>query len=72
MKNILILFCCLTALLPVGCVQKEPLPEEPSPELEAVDMGLSVKWGSFNVGASKPEGYGSYYAWGGDLDEIRV
>lgn len=64
MKNILILFCCLTALLPVGCVQKEPLPEEPSPELEAVDMGLSVKWGSFNVGASKPEGYGNYYAWG--------
>jgi len=31
---------------------------------EAVDLGLSVKWASFNVGASKPEDYGDYYAWG--------
>lgn len=31
---------------------------------EAVDLGLSVKWASFNVGASKPEEFGGYYAWG--------
>lgn len=31
---------------------------------EAIDMGLSVKWASCNVGASKPEEYGGYYAWG--------
>ena len=31
---------------------------------EAVDLGLSVKWASFNLGAIKPEEYGSYYAWG--------
>ena len=31
---------------------------------EAVDMGLSVKWASFDLGASKPEEYGDYYAWG--------
>ena len=31
---------------------------------EAVDLGLSVKWASFNLGASKPEDYGDYYAWG--------
>lgn len=31
---------------------------------EAVDLGLSVKWASWNVGASKPEDYGGYYAWG--------
>lgn len=30
----------------------------------AVDMGLSVKWRSCNIGASKPEEYGDYYAWG--------
>ena len=30
----------------------------------AVDMGLSVKWRSCNLGASKPEDYGDYYAWG--------
>ncbi|MBR5174658.1 MAG: Ig-like domain-containing protein [Bacteroidales bacterium] len=29
-----------------------------------VDMGLSVKWASFNVGASAPEEVGDYYAWG--------
>ena len=29
-----------------------------------VDMGLSVKWASTNVGASKPEDYGHYVAWG--------
>lgn len=31
---------------------------------ELVDLGLSVKWATCNVGASKPEGYGNYYAWG--------
>lgn len=29
-----------------------------------VDLGLSVKWASHNVGASSPEEYGDYYAWG--------
>ena len=31
---------------------------------EYVDLGLSVKWATCNIGASKPEGYGDYYAWG--------
>ncbi|MBO4605608.1 MAG: Ig-like domain-containing protein [Bacteroidales bacterium] len=33
---------------------------------EAVDLGLpsGLKWRSMNVGASKPEDYGNYYAWG--------
>ena len=29
-----------------------------------VDLGLSVKWATCNVGASKPEDYGGYFAWG--------
>ena len=29
-----------------------------------VDLGLSVKWAAWNLGASSPEGYGNYYAWG--------
>lgn len=29
-----------------------------------VDLGLSVKWATCNVGATKPEEYGDYYAWG--------
>lgn len=30
----------------------------------AVEMGLSVAWASCNIGASTPEGFGDYYAWG--------
>ena len=32
--------------------------------IEAVDLGLSVKWANMNVGASQPEDYGDYFAWG--------
>lgn len=32
--------------------------------IEAVDLGLSVKWATCNVGASSPEEYGDYFAWG--------
>ena len=31
---------------------------------QAVDMGLSVKWCSCNVGATRPEEPGDYFAWG--------
>lgn len=31
---------------------------------EAVDLGLSVKWASCNLGAETPDAYGNYYAWG--------
>ena len=33
-----------------------------------VDLGLSVKWATCNVGASKPEDYGGYYQWAGTKD----
>lgn len=35
-------------------------------QYEAVDLGLpsGIKWATFNVGATKPEEYGGYYAWG--------
>ena len=29
-----------------------------------VDLGLSVKWATCNIGAKNPEGAGSYFAWG--------
>ena len=32
--------------------------------VEAVDLGLSVKWANMNVGAKTPSGYGTYFAWG--------
>ena len=31
---------------------------------DAIDLGLSVKWASCNVGADSPEEYGDYFAWG--------
>ena len=31
---------------------------------EAVDLGLSVKWATCNIGTTKSEYYGNYYGWG--------
>lgn len=31
---------------------------------DAIDMGVSVKWASCNLGANKPEDAGNLYAWG--------
>ena len=31
---------------------------------EPIDLGLSVKWASWNIGASAPEEYGAHFAWG--------
>ena len=31
---------------------------------EYVDLGLSVKWATCNIGAEEPEDYGDYFAWG--------
>ena len=41
-------------------------PAPPTPSL--VDLGLSVKWASCNLGASKPTEYGGYYEWAGTED----
>lgn len=35
-----------------------------TPVYEYVDLGLSVKWATMNVGANAPEEYGDYFAWG--------
>lgn len=34
------------------------------PDHPCVDLGLSVKWATYNVGATKPGEYGDYFAWG--------
>ena len=43
---------------------KDPWEPTTPDENGAVDLGLSVKWAAYNVGATKPEEYGDYYAWG--------
>lgn len=35
-----------------------------TPECTAVDMGLSVLWASYNIGAEELTGLGAYFAWG--------
>ena len=37
---------------------------DPQPKYEAVDLGLSVEWATFNVGAKSETDYGDYFAWG--------
>jgi hypothetical protein len=36
----------------------------PDPTEGFVDLGLSVKWSATNLGATAPQAFGSYYAWG--------
>lgn len=35
---------------------------------EYVDLGLSVKWATCNIGAYAPEDYGYYFTWGGKTE----
>ena len=63
MKRIKFIMAVLLMVI-VSC-QKDPVPGVTEYAVPAaVDLGLSVKWASFNLGASKPEEYGNYYAWG--------
>ena len=54
--------------IPVDTVPDVPVdtvPDVPEPpQFEMVDLGLSVMWASMNVGATTPDDYGNYYAWG--------
>lgn len=51
----------------IGIRKKEmekKLEEKVSNNPRFVDLGLSVKWCNYNFGASSPEYYGEYFAWG--------
>lgn len=61
------LMAALLCLPMIACEKNEtpePEPEPEQPQYELVDMGVSVKWAAYNIGADKPEEYGGYYAWG--------
>lgn len=55
-----ILFVLSISLL-VACERDEVVVKH---VCEAVDLGLSVKWATCNIGAFAPEEYGCYFAWG--------
>lgn len=46
-----------------------PVKEGVPMESDAVDLGLSVKWSPWNVGASAPSEYGGLYGWGDPTGE---
>lgn len=50
-----LLLFLLLALAPAAVSVAQP---------SAVDMGLSVKWATCNLGADVPQGSGDFYAWG--------
>ena len=52
---------------------EEVSPVGPPESVEAVDLGLpsGTKWANMNFGATKPEEYGGYYAYG-ELEEKKV
>jgi hypothetical protein len=43
--------------------------EKKFPVADAVDLGLSVKWASWNMGATKESEFGNYIAWGDPTGE---
>ena len=68
-KSFLILLSiCLLFLMSLSqCAQKQTKSQVTTgthAAHECVDLGLSVKWATCNVGANTPEEYGNYYAWG--------
>ena len=52
------------AILPAGSDNAVFYTSTQPLEGEYVDLGLSVKWATMNVGANAPEEYGYYFAWG--------
>ena len=72
MKKLAIMISCIATIL-VGCNNNTT--SEESTEVkrtynksinghEYVDLGLSVKWATCNVGANQPHELGNYFAWG--------
>lgn len=67
MKKILYAFVLLFSVILVSCESEceSELSSQLGPDAHPyVDLGLSVKWATCNVGADSPEDCGDYFAWG--------
>lgn len=61
-QNLFYALCvCASLSVAITSCKQESLMENGH---EYVDLGLSAKWATCNVGASSPQEYGDYYAWG--------
>ena len=68
-SKILLVSAAILALLSCNKENPQNIGNIKMPVPELVDLGLSVKWGSFNLGATKPAEYGGYYQWAG-LEDV--
>lgn len=70
MKKSIYIMSFMAAMLLCCCEKdKEPVQDAGSNAVilnghDYVDLGLSVKWATMNVGADSISGYGDYFAWG--------
>ena len=65
--TVLIAMLCMPVITSCSEDEEETLlnpDNDPYNGHEYVDLGLSVKWATCNVGATSPEDYGDYFAWG--------
>ena len=62
--TVLIAMLCMPVITSCSEDEEETLLNPYNNGHEYVDLGLSVKWATCNVGATTPEGYGDYFAWG--------
>ena len=63
-KSIIIICLLFSVLYSISGYSQPSIAEPKNNGYEYVDMGLSVLWATFNIGADTPEGSGDYYAWG--------
>ena len=64
-RNLLSLAVAMVGIAIAGAGTQASAQTAPA-DVQAVDLGLpsGLKWASCNVGATTPEGYGDYFAWG--------
>ena len=66
MKRLIYLLMSLSFVAFVSCSDDDKETNKTENGHEYVDLGLTsgTKWATMNIGASKPQDYGNYYAWG--------
>lgn len=69
-KSFALLFIAACTAVVFASCDKDKSDKDKSPyDKYAVDLGLSVKWASMNVGASNEKDFGNYYGWGETSDK---
>ena len=68
MKKLLLLLAFIMPFIFASCGDDKDEPDNPNNKKkhEYVDLGLpsGTLWATMNIGATKPEDYGDYFAWG--------